>query len=92
LDIPNKISEGYFRYLCPLCDEFMTSTKADTNLARCFRCEENFNTIDLTQICRRVSFVEAVTFLKAFYRQIQINKQRLADLPGISERSVKGVE
>ena len=70
LKLPNKISEGYFRFLCPLCNEFVTSTKADTNLARCYRCEKNFNTIDLTLICRRQSFTDSVIFLKAFYHEI----------------------
>ena len=32
----------------------------------CFRCERNFNTIDLAMVCRRVGFVEAAESLKAF--------------------------
>ena len=46
LGIPSKIRDGYFRFLCPLCNEFQTAVKPETNLARCFRCEKNFNTID----------------------------------------------
>jgi len=48
LDIPWKISEGYFRFLCPLCSEFQTACYPKTNLARCFRCQQNFNPIDLS--------------------------------------------
>lgn len=40
LNIPSKISEGYFRFLCPVCREFRTATNPKTNLARCFLCEK----------------------------------------------------
>ncbi len=93
LKIPFKFDhEGRFRFLCPICNEFTTSTKADTNLARCFRCEENFNTIELTMVCRRWPFVESVEFLKAFYRDIQKSKQRCTRLSTLLEQSLKGVE
>ena len=26
LDVPSKISEGYFKFLCPQCSEFVTGT------------------------------------------------------------------
>ena len=42
LQIPFKIRDGYFRFLCPLCNEFQTAVNPATNLARCFRCEKNF--------------------------------------------------
>lgn len=63
LALPSKISEGYFRFLCPLCSEFNTATNPRTNLARCFRCKRNFNPIDLVMVARAASFVEAVQFL-----------------------------
>ena len=70
LAVPCKFDdEGRFRFLCPICNEFITSTKADTNLARCFRCERNFNTIDLAMICRGMGFVEAAESLEAFLRK-----------------------
>lgn len=62
--IPSKFSEGFFRFLCPLCGEFRTATHPKTNLARCFRCEKNFNTIDMVMLCRNLSFVESVEYLK----------------------------
>ena len=46
LNVPSKISEGYFRFLCPKCSEFITATNRKTNLGRCFLCKFNFNTID----------------------------------------------
>ena len=65
LMIPCKLSEGFFRFLCPLCAEFRTATHEKTNLARCFRCEKNFNTIDMVMVCRNLNFVESVEFLRA---------------------------
>lgn len=64
LMIPSKVSEGFFRFLCPLCNEGQTATNPKTNLARCFRCEKNFNTIDMYMICRKSGFVESVRELK----------------------------
>lgn len=91
LGIPCKYSEGYFRFLCPVCKEFTTSTKADTNLARCFRCERNFNTIDLTIICRRFSFVEAATYLQAFLHDIRQSDQRKDDFRELIERTTRSL-
>lgn len=65
LEVPWKLSESYFRFLCPLCHEFNTATNPKTNLARCFRCQKNFNPIDFVMAERHVSFVEAVQFLIA---------------------------
>ena len=64
LDVPSKVSEGYLRFLCPYCREFNSATNPETNLARCFRCETNFNTIDFVMIVKRCNFVEAVEFLQ----------------------------
>lgn len=64
LGIPAKISEGVFRFLCPLCNEFHTAVNPKTNLSRCFRCEKNFNTIDLVMICRKTDFVGSVKYLQ----------------------------
>jgi len=63
LKLPSKVSEGYFRFLCPICSEFVTATNPKTNLARCFRCEKNFNPIDMTMIVKRLNFKEAVEYL-----------------------------
>src|SRR3989339_374272 len=77
LMIPSKISEGYFRFLCPSCHEFQTAVNPKTNLARCFNCERNFNTIDITRIVRNPDFIESVKFLKvclASFRSRQKDK------------------
>jgi DNA primase len=63
LELPWKSSEGYFRFLCPLCSEFNTATNPKTNLARCFRCQRNFNPIDMVMTVNRCNFVNAVELL-----------------------------
>jgi len=64
LMIDSKTVDGYFRFLCPICHEFQTATKASTNLARCFSCKKNFNTIDLVMIVKNMEFVDSAVFLK----------------------------
>jgi len=68
LCIPSRVAEGYFRFLCPSCKEFNTAVNPKTNLARCFHCEENFNTIDLVMTIRKLDFVESVRFLQDYRR------------------------
>jgi DNA primase len=63
LKLPTKLSEGYFRFLCPICSEFVTATNPKTNLARCFRCEKNFNPIDMVMTAKQVNFRSAVDYL-----------------------------
>ena len=67
LGIPAKISEGIFRFLCPLCNEFQTAINPKTNLSRCFRCDKNFNTIDMVMICHNTGFVDSVKYLQTLY-------------------------
>lgn len=69
LCIPSRVAQGYFRFLCPLCKQFNTAVKPDTNLARCFRCEENFNTIDLVMTIRNLDFPGSVRFLQDYHRR-----------------------
>jgi len=67
LALPWKISEGYFRFLCPRCSEFNTATHPRTNLGRCFRCRRNFNPIDLVMAVRASRFVDSVEFLAQIF-------------------------
>jgi DNA primase len=66
LRIPSRMTEGAFRFLCPLCNEFNTAVNPKTNLARCFRCEKNFNTIDLVMLIKKTDFVNSIRFLKDY--------------------------
>jgi DNA primase len=63
LQLPCKTSEGIFRFLCPICSEFDSATNHRTNLARCFRCQKNFNPIDIVMADKQSSFRDAVAFL-----------------------------
>jgi DNA primase len=44
---PSKMSEGYFRFLCPRCGEMRATVNPRNNLAHCFHCNKNLNNIDL---------------------------------------------
>ncbi|MCF6249575.1 MAG: CHC2 zinc finger domain-containing protein [Desulfobacula sp.] len=66
LDVPSKIFEGYFRFLCPKCNEFNTAVNPATNLGRCFSCKTNYNCIDIVMIVKKYNFKEAVEFLENF--------------------------
>jgi len=68
LYIPSRVAQGHFRFLCPSCKEFNTAVNPDTNLARCFRCEQNFNTIDLVMTIRKLDFPGSVRFLQDYHR------------------------
>lgn len=68
LAIPSKISEGFFRFLCPLCNEFQTAVNPKTNLGRCFRCEKSFNTIDMVMAWHKTRFVDSVKYLQTLLK------------------------
>ena len=61
LRLPSKMDQNIFRFSCPICAEFNTAINLKTNLARCFRCEKNFNPIDIIMIVKKIDFVETVT-------------------------------
>ncbi|MDY6972799.1 MAG: CHC2 zinc finger domain-containing protein [Thermodesulfobacteriota bacterium] len=70
LKIPCRTTEGVFRFLCPSCNEFNTAVNSKTNLARCFRCEKNFNTIDLVMLVKKMDFVNTISFLNDYLKNI----------------------
>lgn len=82
LQIPSKIRDGVFCFLCPRCHEFQTSVNPATNLARCFRCEQNFNTIDLVMETGGYGFKDSVRYLKTLAEStpIQDPARYLAEL------------
>lgn len=69
LDLPSKVREGYLRFLCPLCSEFNTAVNPRTNLGRCFRCQKNFNPIDLVIAVLGCPFLDAVRYLETRLRR-----------------------
>ena len=52
-----------WRFQCPVCQQFNTATQKKNNLARCFSCQQNFNTIDLVIYSKKVNFEPSVQFL-----------------------------
>ena len=56
--------DGVILFACPECSESQTSVNRKTNLARCFRCERNWNPIDFTIEVGRMDFLEAYGFLE----------------------------
>ena len=61
-----------WRFQCPICQQFNTATQKKTNLARCFSCQQNFNTIDLVIYTRKVNFVPSVQFLLSLLEKKEI--------------------
>ena len=64
LEWPHKTRDGRVCFVCPLCSESLTAINQRTNLGRCFRCEKNFNPIDLVMLINDDDFVAAVHFLQ----------------------------
>jgi hypothetical protein len=67
---PSKISEGYFRFVCPYCGEMRATVNPRNNLARCFCCQKNLNNIDLL-LTLDYDFRSAVTLLERWLNQYQ---------------------
>jgi len=61
---PHKMRDGRVCFVCPQCSESLTAINQRTNLGRCFRCEINFNPIDLVMLINNYDFVAAVHFLQ----------------------------
>lgn len=83
LHIPCRVIEGCFRFFCPLCNAADTAVNPKTNLARCFRCQKNFNTIDLVMLIRQADFVQSVKFLQSIHQKDSVCKDQ-GDLETIS--------
>jgi DNA primase len=64
LNLKLRNVNAILRFRCPLCHNFHTATNHDTNLARCFDCQKNFNSIDLVMTVGKCSFIDAVELLK----------------------------
>ena len=69
LCIPCRVAQGCFRFSCPLCQGVNTAVNPKTNLARCFACEKNFNTIDLVMLIRQTDFVHSAKFLQSILQK-----------------------
>ena len=57
-------------FCCPRCGTFHTAVSFRTNLARCFRCERNYNPIDLVMLVRGETFLDAVRCVSAIAARV----------------------
>ena len=67
---PAKMSEGYFRFVCPHCGEMRATVNPKNNLAHCFCCQKNLNNIDLLRQLD-YGFLDAVALLERLLTQYQ---------------------
>jgi DNA primase len=72
---PSKMSEGYFRFLCPHCGEMRATVNPRTNLAHCFCCQKHINNIDLL-LTLDYDFRAAVAVLERWLKQYQVQQGR----------------
>jgi len=74
---PSKMSEGYYRFLCPRCGDMQATVNPRNNLAHCFNCKKNLNNIDLL-LTLGYDFRNAVAVLEQLlerYQVLQPNKK-----------------
>ncbi len=71
LELTYKTHDGHFRFMCPVCKGFDSAVNTQTNLARCFWCERNFNAIDMVMIVKHYSFIQAVHYLDPILQRIE---------------------
>lgn len=69
-----------WRFQCPVCQQFNTATQKKNNLARCFSCQQNFNTIDLVIYSRKLNFVPSIEFLLSLLEKQLASKSRVHNL------------
>ena len=77
---PSKISEGYFRFLCPGCGEMLATVNPRNNLAHCFCCKKNLNNIDLL-LTLDYEFTAAVRLLERWLEQHEARQKRQRSTP-----------
>src|SRR5277367_2430116 len=70
---PAKMSEGYFRFLCPYCGEMRATVNPRNNLAHCFSCRKNLNNIDLLMILG-YDFRAAVLILESWLKRYEAHR------------------
>jgi hypothetical protein len=85
LKLPSKTTQGQLRFLCPLCSHFNTATKRETNLARCFHCQKNFNTIEMVMETKNLDFIQSVQFLQGLLPENK-SKEMMAYNPSSNPR------
>jgi hypothetical protein len=72
---PGKMSEGYFRFLCPHCGEMRATVNPRNNLAHCFSCQKNLNNIDLL-LTLGYDFRSAVVILEGWLKEYEAHVKK----------------
>jgi DNA primase len=72
---PSKMSEGYFRFLCPNCGEMRATVNPRNNYAHCFTCQKNLNNIDLL-LTQGYDFREAVGLLTGWLQRHEAQQSK----------------
>jgi DNA primase len=72
---PAKMSEGYFRFLCPRCGDMRATVNPRNNLAHCFSCKKNLNNIDLLMTVD-YDFLSAVRLLERWLNEYQAQQAK----------------
>lgn len=57
-------ADGVILFVCPRCNERQTSVHPKHNLARCFRCQANWNPIDFVMQTTPMDFLTTVGYLE----------------------------
>lgn len=70
LQIPWRLDDTKFRFICPSCNGLDTSIHPEVNLARCFTCGVNRNPIDLVMIGKQLKFRMAVEYLQTLDKML----------------------
>ena len=81
--------KSIWRFQCPVCHQFNTATQKKNNLARCFSCQKNFNTIDLVIYCKKINFVPSVQFLLSLLEKKIISNDRVHNLSAVKKEIKK---
>ena len=79
LKVATKLDGNILIFSCPCCSEFRTGINPQANLGRCFRCNRNFNPIELVMESRKCSFVASVKLLKQHF-------DKLSDTPVLTNK------
>jgi len=86
---------GAWRFRCPVCQELNTATQKKTNLARCFSCQKNFNTIDIVIYTKKINFVPSVRFLLSLLNkktpQSGQDKKDNDEIKGAQQKKLKAI-
>lgn len=63
LGIQMKVKDNQCWFVCPQCLELKASFQKNQNLARCWKCNTRYNSIELVMAHFNINFRQAVMFL-----------------------------